>query len=71
VIDVTRLDGGSVVVNVDLVLTIEQTPDTVICFSNGEKLLVRETPEQLVDRALRYRRRLGLHEGGADGARHA
>ena len=51
-IDVTRLDGGELVVNVDLILSIEQTPDTMIAFSNGEKLLVLETPAVLIERVL-------------------
>jgi len=59
VIDVTRLGGGALMVNVDLILTIEQTPDTMIAFSNGEKMLVRETPAVLVERMVAFRRRLG------------
>jgi flagellar protein FlbD len=59
-IDVTRLGGGGLVVNVDLILSIEQTPDTMIVFANGEKLLVLETPEELVERVLAYRRRFNV-----------
>jgi flagellar protein FlbD len=59
VIDVTRLGGGSLIVNVDLILSIEQTPDTMIAFANGEKMLVRETPAVLVERLVAFRRRLG------------
>jgi flagellar protein FlbD len=69
VIDVTRLGGGALMVNVDLILSIEQTPDTMIAFSNGEKMLVRETPAVLVERLVAFRRRLGHpdHLGIADG----
>ena len=56
-IDVTRLGGGELVINIDLILSIEQTPDTMIAFSNGEKLLVLETPAVLVERILAFRRR--------------
>ena len=42
-IDVTRLGGGALVINVDLILSIESRPDTMIVFANGEKLLVLET----------------------------
>jgi flagellar protein FlbD len=64
VIDVTRLGGGALVINVDLILFIEQTPDTMIAFSNGEKLLVRETPAVLIERVLAYRRRFNLQVSG-------
>jgi flagellar protein FlbD len=59
-IDVTRLGGGGLVINVDLILSIEQTPDTMIVFANGEKLLVLETPAVLVERVLAYRRRFNV-----------
>jgi flagellar protein FlbD len=59
VIDVTRLGGGALVINVDLILSIEQTPDTMIAFSNGEKLLVLETPAMLIERVVAFRRRIG------------
>lgn len=56
-IAVTGLGGDPLVVNVDQILTIEQTPDTVITLVNGDKLIVRESPEQLVTRSVEYRRR--------------
>ena len=59
-IDVTGLTGGALIVNVDQIVTIEQTPDTVICLVNGDKLIVRETPEELVARAVAFRKRIGV-----------
>ncbi len=55
-IEVTHLDGSSAVVNLDLIERIERTPDTLIVLANGNKLIVRETPEQLIERARAYKR---------------
>jgi flagellar protein FlbD len=55
-IQVTRLDGSVMVVNVDQIAWIEGMPDTVISLMNGEKLLVREAPDQLVERAKAFKR---------------
>jgi flagellar protein FlbD len=68
-IDVTRLSGGPMVVNADLIVSMEQTPDTVITLSNGDKLMVREAPGELVARAVNYHRRIaGLpHAPARDG----
>ncbi len=44
------------IVNVDQIAWIEQRPDTLVVLANGEKLLVRETPETLVRRATAYKR---------------
>jgi flagellar protein FlbD len=53
---VTRLDGSSIVVNVDLVQWVERTPDTVLSLTSGEKLPVRETPEQFVAGVVEFKR---------------
>jgi flagellar protein FlbD len=58
VIRVTRLDGTSVLVNVDQIESIEETPDTIVSLTNGHKILARETPQELVDRVVAFRRRV-------------
>jgi flagellar protein FlbD len=55
---VTRLDGSTMVVNDDQIGWIDTHPDTMISMMNGEKLLVRETPDELVERARHFRRTL-------------
>jgi flagellar protein FlbD len=57
VIKVTRLDGSQLVVNSDLVETVEATPDTVVSLIDGRKMVVRETVDQVVDRFLEFRRK--------------
>jgi len=59
-IHVTRLDGTDVVVNADLISTIERTPDTMLALVTGARLMVRETVEELVDKVVSYRRRLQI-----------
>jgi flagellar protein FlbD len=57
VITVTGLGGGLLIVNVDLIVTVEETPDTVITLINGDKLIVRESLDEIVDRTVDFRRR--------------
>ena len=59
-IRVTRLDGSLVIVNVDLVQWIERTPDTVLSLVSGEKLPVREAPEDIVAQVIEFKRALRL-----------
>lgn len=54
-ISVLRLDGTPIVVNVDHIESIEETPDTVVTLSNGHKLLVKESAAELVRRAAAYK----------------
>ncbi len=57
-IRVTRLDGTGVLVNIDQITWIEFNPDTVISLANGEKLLVRDAPDDIVARVQQYKRGL-------------
>lgn len=52
----TRLDGTSILLNAELVEWIEETPDTLVVLVNGEHLMVRESPEELLRRVVDYKR---------------
>jgi flagellar protein FlbD len=54
----TRLNNRPVVVNSDLIKFVEDTPDTVVTLVSGEKLVVMETVEQVLEKIIDYRRRL-------------
>jgi flagellar protein FlbD len=54
----TRFDGTEVVVNSDLVVTVEKTPDTVITLTTGDRIMVKEPIEEVVARAAAYRHRV-------------
>ena len=41
-IEVTRLNGTTVLINSDLIETVEETPDTVISLTTGKKFIVKE-----------------------------
>lgn len=57
-IELTRLNGNPMVLNSDLLKTAEASPDTMLTLINGEKLIVRETCREVMDRVLAYRARL-------------
>ncbi len=57
-ITVTRLNGAALVVNSDLILTIEKTPDTMLSLLSGEKLVVKESVEDIIKRVVAFRRRI-------------
>ena len=53
---VTRLNHTPVVLNCDLIEHMETTPDTVISLTTGQKLMVLESAEEIIDRVVQYRR---------------
>jgi flagellar protein FlbD len=55
-IRLTRLNHVPVFLNSDLIEHIEITPDTVISLTSGQKIVVLESAEQVVDRVVAFRR---------------
>jgi flagellar protein FlbD len=55
-IQLTRLNNQPFAVNSDLIKFVEQAPDTVITLVTGEKIVVRESPEQILSSILKFRR---------------
>jgi flagellar protein FlbD len=55
-IRLTRLNNQPLTVNSDLIKFVEQSPDTLITLVTGEKIVVRESAEQVVARLVAFRR---------------
>jgi flagellar protein FlbD len=55
-IKLTRLNRVPVIVNADLIEHVEVTPDTVVALINGQKFLVLESAEEVVDKVIEFRR---------------
>jgi flagellar protein FlbD len=55
-IKLTRLNQIPLFLNSDLIEHIDSTPDTVVSLTSGQKFLVTESPEQVVDKVIEFRR---------------
>jgi flagellar protein FlbD len=55
-IQLTRLNNQPLAVNSDLVKFVEQAPDTVITLVTGEKIVVRESTAEILERIVQFRR---------------
>ena len=55
-IQLTRLNNSPLIVNSDLIKFVEQSPDTVITLLNGEKIIVREGADTVLERIVQFRR---------------
>jgi uncharacterized protein YlzI (FlbEa/FlbD family) len=61
VISLTRPNGHPIVVNSDLIETVETADDgtTVVLLTTGNALAVTETPDGVCDAVVTFRRRVG------------
>lgn len=57
-IRLTRLNHQPLIVNCDLIEHMEMAPDTVISLTTGQKFMVRESSEEVVERVVEFRRRI-------------
>ena len=55
-IHLTRTNHRPLVVNAELIEHVETTPDTVVSMTTGEKFVVVETADDVVDKVIAYRR---------------
>ncbi len=55
-IRLTRLNNQPLTVNSDLIKFVEQSPDTLITLVTGEKIVVRETADEVLARLIEFRR---------------
>ena len=53
-ITLTKLDKQKILVNLENIKYIEQVPDTLIFFTNGESVMVMEDMEQVAKAAMTY-----------------
>jgi flagellar protein FlbD len=64
-IEVTKLNGKMIYVNPHLIETIENiednNPDTRINFFTGKVIIVKESNEEIIQKIIEYRRKLGIN----------
>ena len=53
-IKLTRIDGETFVLNAELMRYVEKRPDTFITLTTGERLIVAESLDEVIERAIRY-----------------
>lgn len=59
-IKVTRLNDSVMIINVEKIQSVQSTPDTVITFTNHDKLMVKEPIEEVSQRIVEYKRTVNL-----------
>jgi len=57
-IRITRLNHTPMILNSDLIEHIEMTPDTVIALTSGQKYMVLETTDEIIERVVSFRQSL-------------
>ena len=59
-IRLTRLQGRPFVLNADLIVYVESRPDTYVTLTTGEREIVAESMDEVIERAIEYQRQKHL-----------
>jgi len=57
-IHVTKLNGKDMVLNCELIQTVEANPDTTIMMTTGLKVIVLESVDDIIDKTIFYKREI-------------
>lgn len=57
-ISVTKINGQRLIVNAELIRFVEANPDTMVTLTTGDRLIIKDTPEEVVKKAVDYGRML-------------
>lgn len=55
-ISVTRLNGGELVINSDLIEFIEAAPDTIVSLVTGKRIMIQESAEIVIEKVAEFKR---------------
>lgn len=57
-IKLKRLNGSEIIVNAELLETVESTPDTIVTLTTGKKIIVENRVDDLVEQVISYRQKI-------------
>lgn len=60
-INLTKLNDSKIVINSDLIEFVEAIPDTIVTLTTGQKIMVKESVEDVVNMVIEYKRNI-LHK---------
>ena len=53
-----KLNGAEIVVNAELIESVEATPDTVLNLATGNRFLVKDSVQEVVDKVVEYKKKV-------------
>jgi flagellar protein FlbD len=57
-IEVTRLNDTKLIINAELIEKVEESPDTVITLTSGNKIIVKESRQEIRNLVILYKKEI-------------
>lgn len=55
---VTKMNNEVVLLNNDLIETIEETPDTVVTLTTGKKFIIKESSKEILQKVIEFKMKI-------------
>lgn len=56
-----RLNGDKYWINPHMIESMEQNPDLTLSMLSGKKIVVKNTPEDVIEKIIAYRQKIGIN----------
>ncbi|MBR7063920.1 MAG: flagellar FlbD family protein [Treponema sp.] len=60
-IEVMRLNGTKYYLNPHLIEFMEKTPDLTLTMLSGKTIVVKDSPEEVINKIIEYRKKIGVN----------
>lgn len=61
-IEVTRLNGKKYWINPHQIEAMEQMPDLTLTMLSGKTIVIKDTPEEVIQKIIAYRQQIGIYK---------
>ena len=61
-IEVTRLNGKKYWTNPHQIEAMEQMPDLTLTMLSGKTIVIKDTPEEVIEKIIAYRKQIGIYK---------
>ena len=61
-IEVTRLNGKKYWINPHQIEAMEQMPDLTLTMLSGKTIVIKDTPEEVIEKIIAYRKQIGIYK---------
>ena len=65
-ISLTKINREKIMLNADLIESVSSAPDTVVLLTSGKSIMVLESPQEIREKIIEFRRQIFLNPLGAD-----
>ena len=60
-IEVMRLNGKKYWINPHMIESMEENPDLTLAMLSGRKIVVKDKPEDIIEKIIAYRKKIGIN----------